>query len=341
MTERYSRLALFSPIGKKGVEQLRQSAVLIVGAGALGCPNAEMLTRAGVGLIRLVDRDYVDWSNLQRQPLFDEQDARDVQPKAVAAAKRLSAINSDVRIEPLVTDVTAENVFALLDGIDVVIDATDNFETRYLLNDAACERRLPWLYGACVGAYGASLTIVPGETPCLACVFGEDIPAQRETCDTTGVIAPAPQMVASYQAAEALKLLTHNKKQLRQTLVSFDLWKNENVEIKVGKKRRANCPVCGKSPVYPYLSEQKGTSAAVLCGRDTVQIRLRNVRGWDLATVAQAAKSIDPEAVANPHLVSFRADGCRLVVFRDGRVLVHGTKDAATARKLCAKYLGM
>lgn len=341
MTDRYSRLSLFTPIGRSGLERLRQASVLIVGAGALGGPMADMLVRAGVGFIRIVDRDYVDWSNLQRQLLFTEQDAREALPKAIAAANHLSAVNSDVRIEPLVTDVTADNVIELLEGIDLILDATDNFETRFLLNDAACQTGIPWIYGACVGAYGASLTIVPRETPCLVCLFGADMPEQRETCDTTGVIAPAPHMAATYQTVEALKLLTHNTSELRPTFVSFDLWQNEHVEINIQNKRRAACPSCGDQPSYPYLSGEKGTSAAVLCGRDTVQIRLRNVQEWDLGMIASNARAIDPGALSNPHLVSFHADGCRLVVFKDGRVLVHDTQDASTARRICAKYLGM
>lgn len=341
MTERYSRLALFTPVGTAGLKLLRRASVLIVGAGALGGPIAEMLTRAGVGRIRLVDRDYVDWSNLQRQLLFTEQDARDAMPKAIAAAKRLSAVNSDVQIEPIVSDVTPHNILELLEGIDLVLDGTDNFETRYLINDAACHNNIPWIYGACVGAYGSTMTVVPGETPCLSCVLGEDIPEQRETCDTTGVIAPAPHMVTSYQTAEALKLLTHNEKDIRRSFVSFDLWSNDYVEMNVSKQRKASCSTCGEQATYPYLSGEKGAHTAVLCGRDTVQIRLKNVQQWDLKTVADHVRAVDSEALTNPHLVSFRADGCRLVVFKDGRVLVHQTKDPATARRICAKYLGM
>ena len=341
MTDRYSRLTFFSPIGKQGHRQLRQASVLIVGAGALGGPNADMLVRAGVGSIRLIDRDYVDWSNLQRQMLFDEQDVQQMRPKAIAAGERLASINRDVHIEPIVADVTRENIHELLEGIDVILDCTDNFEVRYLLNDAACQQGIPWVYGACVGAYGATLTVVPGETPCLACLFGEDIPEQRETCDTTGVIAPAPHMVASYQAAEVLKLLTGNKNSLRRTFVSFDLWKNEHVEINVDKKRRPTCSACGEQPSYVYLNGEKGSRTAVLCGRDTVQVRLRNVQEWDLEAVAANARAVDREVLSNSHLVSFRADDHRLVVFKDGRVLVHHTNDEVTARRLCAKYLGM
>lgn len=341
MHERYSRLALFTPIGKKGVGHLRRSSVLVVGAGALGGPVLEILVRAGVGNIRLVDRDYVDWSNLQRQTLFNEQDARRMQPKAIAAYHYLSAVNRDVHIEPLVSDVTKDNVRDFIQGMDVIIDATDNFETRFLLNDAACEAGIPWIYGAVIGAYGASLTVMPGQTPCLVCLFGEEIPQQRETCDTTGVIAPASQMVASHQAAEALKLLTHNEASVRDTFVAFDLWKNEHVEMKVSHKRKPSCPACGDHPSYPYLSGQKGASTSVLCGRDTVQIRLRNVREWDLVSMAARVRSLDNETVYNTHLLSFQVEGHRIVAFKDGRVLVHHTKDTATARRLCAKYLGM
>lgn len=338
---RYSRIRLFQPIGEAGLRRLRQAAVLIVGAGALGGSLAEMLTRAGVGLLRIVDRDYVDWSNLQRQQLFTEQDALDVRPKAVAAAERLRAVNSDVRIEPVVADVTADNVRRLIHGVDLILDATDNFETRYLLNDAACEAGIPWIYGACVGASGSTMTVVPQKTPCLVCLFGEDLPERGETCDTVGVIAPAPQMTTAYQAAEALKLLTGNEDSLRLTFVSFDLWRNERAEIDVSGLRRPTCPSCGDAPTYPYLNRQKGSDAAVLCGRDTVQIRLRNVKEWSLETVAATARSFDPTARANDHLVAFRVNGHRLVVFKDGRVLVHNARDVATARRVTAQYLGM
>ena len=338
---RYSRLRLFGPIGEAGLKRLRESAVLIVGVGALGGYLAELLTRSGVGRIRIVDRDYVDWSNLQRQQLFTEQDARDVTPKAVAAARRLRAVNGEVQIEPVVADVTPDNVRRLLGGVDVVLDATDNFETRYLLNDAACEAGVPWIYGACVGASGSTVTVVPGKTPCLVCLFGEDLPRRRETCDTVGVIAAAPQMTTAYQAAEALKLLTGNYDDLRSTFVSFDLWSNERAEVDVRGRRRPTCKSCGPAPTYPYLNREKGTDAAVLCGRDTVQIRLRNVKEWDLQTVAATARRLDDDARMNDHLVSFRVNGHRLVVFRDGRVLVHHARDAAEARRVCAQYLGM
>lgn len=341
MTERYSRLALFTPIGRTGLQHIHRASILVVGAGALGGPMADMLVRAGIGRVRIVDRDYVDWSNLQRQLLFTEQDAREALPKAIAAYNRLSALNRDVQIEPIVSDVTADNIFELIQGIDLILDATDNFETRFLLNDAACQTGIPWIYGACVGSYGASMTIVPGKTPCLACLFGDDIPDQSGTCDTLGVIAPAPHMVASYQTAEALKLLTHNESRLRQTFVSFDLWQNEHIEMRIHNKRRSACPTCGEKPTYPYLSGEKGTSTAVLCGRDTVQIRLRASAKWDLQTVASNVREVDPEALSNAHLVSFHAEGCRLVVFKDGRVLVHHTKDPVTARRICSKYVGL
>lgn len=338
---RYSRISLFPPIGDEGLRRLHESAVLIVGAGALGGPLAEMLTRAGIGLIRIVDRDYVDWSNLQRQQLFSEQDALDVTPKAIAAANRLRAINSDVYVEPIVADVTAANVRRLVKGVDLILDATDNFETRYLLNDAACEAGIPWIYGACVGASGSTMTIVPGKTPCLMCLFGEDMPQRRETCDTVGVIAPAPQMTTAYQAVEAFKMLTQSHDSLRSTFVSFDLWNNERAEVDVSRNRLPTCPSCGEAPTYPYLNGKKGTSAAVLCGRDTVQIRLQDVKEWDLKTVASTARSLDKDARTNAHLVSFRVNGHRLVVFKDGRVLVHHAQDAATARRICSQYLGM
>lgn len=264
-----------------------------------------------------------------------------MKPKAVAAANHLQAVNSNARIEPIVVDVTADNVRHLIQGVDFILDATDNFETRYLLNDAACEAGIPWISRACVGASGSTMTILPHNTLCIVCLFGEDLPERGGTCDTVAVIAPGPQMTTAYQAAEALKFLTDNEDNLRATFVSFDLWRNEHAEIDVSDKQLLTCPSCGDTPTYPYLNRQKGTDAAVLSGRDTVQIRLRDMKEWDLRSVAATAGSLDVEARANVHLVSFQPNGHRLVVLKDGRVLVHNVNDAATARKVCAQYLGI
>ncbi|MED4214208.1 thiazole biosynthesis adenylyltransferase ThiF, partial [Priestia megaterium] len=245
MNNRYSRQELFSPIGEEGQQKIREKHVLIIGAGALGSANAEMFVRAGVGKITIVDRDYVDWSNLQRQQLYAESDVKNNLPKAIAAKKRLEEINSDVTIEALVQDVTAEELEELVTNVDVIIDATDNFETRFIVNDIAQKYSIPWIYGACVGSYGLSYTILPSKTPCLSCLL-QSIPLGGATCDTAGIISPAVSLVVSHQVTEALKLLVEDYESLRDGLVSFDVWKNEYSCMNVQKLKKHNCTSCGE-----------------------------------------------------------------------------------------------
>lgn len=272
MNNRYSRQELFSPIGEEGQQKIREKHVLIIGAGALGSANAEMFVRAGVGTVTIVDRDYVDWSNLQRQQLYAESDVENNLPKAVAAKKRLEEINSEVRVKALVQDVTAEELEELVTNVNVMIDATDNFETRFIVNDIAQKYSIPWIYGACVGSYGLSYTILPSKTPCLSCLL-QSIPLGGATCDTAGIISPAVSLVVSHQVTEALKLLVEDYESLRDGLVSFDVWKNEYSCMNVQKLRKHNCPSCGENALYPYLNKENTSKTAVLCGRNTVQIR--------------------------------------------------------------------
>lgn len=239
--------------------------MLIIGAGALGSANAEMFVRAGVGTVTIVDRDYVDWSNLQRQQLYAESDVKNNLPKAVAAKKRLEEINSEVRVEALVQDVTAEELEELVTNVNVMIDATDNFETRFIVNDMAQKYAIPWIYGACVGSYGLSYTILPSKTPCLSCLL-QSIPLGGATCDTAGIISPAVSLVVSHQVTEALKLLVEDYESLRDGLVSFDVWKNEYSCMNVQKLRKHNCPSCGENALYPYLNKENTSKTAVLCG---------------------------------------------------------------------------
>ncbi|AXY07831.1 thiazole biosynthesis adenylyltransferase ThiF [Bacillus anthracis] len=339
MNNRYSRQELFSPIGEEGQQKIREKHVLIIGAGALGSANAEMFVRAGVGTVTIVDRDYVDWSNLQRQQLYAESDVENNLPKAVAAKKRLKDINSEVRVEALVQDVTAEELEELVTDVDVMIDATDNFETRFIVNDIAQKYAIPWIYGACVGSYGLSYTILPSKTPCLSCLL-QSIPLGGATCDTAGIISPAVSLVVSHQVTEALKLLVEDYESLREGLVSFDVWKNEYSCMNVQKLRKHNCPSCGEKALYPYLNKENTSKTAVLCGRNTVQIRPPHKEEMDFERYKGLLNDRVNDLNVNPYLLSFSVEEKRLVAFKDGRVLVHGTKDISEAKTIYHRYFG-
>lgn len=339
MDERYSRQTLFAPIGNAGQEKIRSKHVLMIGAGALGSGNAEILTRAGVGKLTIVDRDYVEASNLQRQQLYTEQDVEEKMPKAAAAAKRLQMINSEVEIEAYVTDATPEKLEEFVQGIDLIIDATDNFETRMAINDVSQKYQIPWIYGACVGSFGMSLTIIPGKTPCLNCIL-KKIPIQGMTCDTGGIIGPTVQMVISHQSAEALKILVEDWDAVRTSFVSFDLWRNQYTSMKVSKAKDLGCLSCGENRTYPYLDYENMTKSTVLCGRDTVQIRPPMQQSIQLAELAQQLKDLGYEVKGNPYLLSVEMDKQRLVIFNDGRALIHGTTDLTQAKTIYQRLLG-
>ncbi|MFO1442165.1 thiazole biosynthesis adenylyltransferase ThiF [Bacillus sp. Bva_UNVM-123] len=339
MNERYSRQILFPSIGKKGQEKIRSKHVLLIGAGALGSGNAEMLTRAGVGTLTIVDRDYVEESNLQRQQLYTEKDVEEKLPKAAAAVKRLREINSDVNLQPVVADATPEKFVDLVQGVDLIIDATDNFETRMMINDISQKYHIPWIYGACVSSYGMSLTIIPGKTPCLNCLL-KKIPIQGLTCDTGGIIAPAAQMVISHQVAEALKILVEDWDAVRDSYVSFDLWHNQYTNIKIAKAKDRHCLSCGDERTYPYLDSDNMMKTAVLCGRDTVQIRPPKQEEIQLSTLSTQLKSLGYHVKGNPYLLSVEMDDQRLVIFNDGRALIHGTKDVTQAKTIYHRLLG-
>jgi molybdopterin/thiamine biosynthesis adenylyltransferase len=338
--DRYSRQERYAPLGREGQARLSDSKVLIIGAGALGTGIAETLVRSGVGQITIVDRDYVEWSNLQRQQLYVEQDAIDRMPKAMAALKRLSAINSTVRIEAKVMDVRVDELEDLIQHTDLIMDATDNFDTRLLINDMAQKHQIPWIYGGCVGSYGITYTFLPGDTPCLNCLLGE-VPLGGDTCDTSGIIPQAVQMVTANQTAEAMKLLSGNEAALRRKLLSFDVWRNEYISINVDGAKKHDCASCGPSAAYPFLSTSNLEKTDVLCGRDTVQIRPARRMQLDLLHTAERLMKLGEGKVENnPFLVSFTIGHHRLVIFQDGRVLVHGTKDTAEARTLVHRYFG-
>lgn len=339
LIERYSRQELFAPIGKEGQKNIGSKHVLVVGAGALGTGIAELLTRAGVGKLTILDRDYVEWSNLQRQQLYSEQDAEERIPKAIAAKQRLQLINSSISIEAHVMDVNMGELEELIQHVDLIMDATDNFDTRFLINDLAQKHGVPWIYGACVRSYGLTYTIFPGETPCLSCLL-ETVPMNGLTCDTAGVISPAVQMVVAYQVGEALKLLSGDKASLRRKLVSFDLWENQHTMIAVEKLKREDCPSCGVNPTYPFLQYENQMKTAVLCGRNTVQIRPARVQKRNLEETAQLLEKQHGQVEKNPYLISFTIGEHRLVLFKDGRVFVHGTNDIVIAKTLYHRYLG-
>jgi adenylyltransferase/sulfurtransferase len=332
---RHSRQIRFAPIGAAGQERLRAARVAVVGCGALGSACAEQLGRAGVGRLRLIDRDLVEVSNLQRQTLYTLADAEACLPKAVAAAARLAAIDPALECEPVVGELNAGNALALLDGCDLVIDGGDNFPTRHLVNEACCAAGRPWIYGACVGAYGVSAVIVPGETACLRCLQSE-LPAAGEmpTCDTAGIIAPAVHLVAAWQVAEALKLLCGDRAALRRELWACDLWRNEFRHLSLTGARDPACPACGPAASRPLLAAGV-EPAVVLCGRDAVQVRCGAIALDALARHLGAHLLL-----ANAHLVRWRADGLTATAFADGRVLVQGAGDPVAARAFCDRWLG-
>jgi len=334
MTDRYSRQIRFRPIGQSGQDQLANRHVVIIGAGALGTANAEQLVRGGVGHVTLIDRDYVEWSNLQRQQLYTEQDVQDHLPKTVAAKRRLTKVNSMVSITAIVEDVTPENIERLVRDSDLIIDATDNFGVRMLINDVASKRGIPWIFGACVGSYGMTYTIRPGQTPCLHCLL-EHLPKQQETCETSGVISPVVQLVAAHQVTEALKYLTGADNALRKTLLSFDVWDNHQSQINVGSLRQSACPSCGEDPVYPYLNAPT-VQFVTLCGRDTVQIRGEGPR--DLGRLEQELTTRGISCLRNPYLLMFKAEHYRITVFADGRILLHGEPDPRQAKHIYGTY---
>lgn len=338
MLERYSRQILFEGIGAEGQRRVGAARVLVVGCGALGSAQVEMLARAGVRRLRVADRDFVEESNLQRQTLFSERDARERVPKAVAARERVAEINTEVEVEAEVLDVNNSNVERLVDGCDVVLDGTDNFATRYLLNDACVKRSVPWVYGAAVGSYGVTMTVRPKLTPCLRCVFPE-MPAagSAATCDTAGVIMPVISVVAAVQVSETLKLIVGREEQLHGSLMQFDVWQNEWRRIRLGE-RAPDCPVCALGR-FETLDAEAGEFAAALCGRDAVQIAPRRAGRLDLAALAERLRAAG-EVKHNQYLVRLRTGPYELTVFADARAIIRGTDDAALARSLYARYIG-
>ena len=338
MSERYSRQILFDGIGEAGQARLQVARVLIIGCGALGAAQSESLARAGIGHLRIVDRDFVESSNLQRQTMFTERDAEERLPKAIAAANHIRQINSEIEVEPEVVDVNHSNIEQLLSGCDLVIDGTDNFSTRYLINDACVKHTVTWIYGAAVGAYGVTMTIRPHQTACLRCMFEEAPPAaSAPTCDTAGVIMPIINTVAAVQVTEALKLLVGREDDLHGSLMQFDVWRNEWRKINTGVPR-PDCLTCALGN-YETLSPDINTSAAVLCGRDAVQILPNKPAKIDFSTLAARLEGAG-EVKFNDYLLRFQTGDFELTVFKDARSIIRGTNEVTIARSLYAKYIG-
>ncbi|MFZ0797711.1 MAG: ThiF family adenylyltransferase [Terriglobales bacterium] len=332
--DRYSRQVLFKGIGAEGQNRLAQSRVVIVGCGATGSALASLLARSGIGTMRILDRDYVEPSNLQRQSLFDENDARESVPKAIAAARQIARFNSQIVVGPHVADLVPGNVDSLLGGSDLILDGTDNFETRYLINDYAVKNSVAWIYAAAVGSYAVTMNILPGETACLACVFPESPRGMVETCETAGILNSAVNLVASIAATEALKFLVGARSQMRRTLLSWDCWSNERAEM-AAIHSRAGCRAC--SGDFVHLAGE-GRPHITLCGRNSVQIHERK-RPVDFA---EMSARLQPHGNVrhNEFVLKFWREPYEMTLFPDGRAIIKGTTDVAVARSLYARYVG-
>jgi len=337
-SDRYSRQVLFAGIGEEGQRRLAAARAIIIGCGALGSAQAEVLARAGVGKLRVVDRDFVEFSNLQRQTMFTEDDAANRLPKSIACANHLSEINSEINVEPEIADVNYSNIERLIDQCDVVLDGTDNFATRYLINDACVKHNVNWIYGAAVGSYGVTMTIRPNQTPCLRCVFPEaPAVASAPTCDTAGVIMPIINIVAAVQVSEALKLLTRQEKELHKSLMQFDVWRNEWRRISIGAPV-TDCPACSRHE-FATLEPGNGDFTAVLCGRHAVQVSPSRPARIDLNLLG---KRLAPsgEVRLNDYLLRFQTGEFEMTIFQDARSIIRGTDDVPTARSLYARFVG-
>lgn len=335
---RYARQTIFPGIGQEGQRKLLAAHVLVVGCGANGTVIANHLARAGVGHLTIVDRDFIELNNLQRQLLFDEQDLAENLPKAAAAERKLHAINSDIKVRGLVTDVNAENIEELIAGMTLVMDGTDNFETRYILNDACVKHGIPWIYTGAVSSYGMSQTIIPGKTACLRCLYNDIPPAgSTATCDTAGVIGPVVSALASISAAEAIKLIV-GQGDLNQGIIHMDLWYNSFEQFGHGGPR-ADCPACGQRN-FEFLNQERGAETVSLCGRNAVQIRVPGSGTLPLEQLAARLGAVATVTAANNYLLRFLVDEFDITLFADARAIIKGTQDESVARGLYAKYVG-
>jgi len=339
MTNRYFKHILLAEIGEKGQKKLSGASAVVVGCGGLGTVIASSLVRFGVGRVTIVDRDFIELDNLARQILFDEEDIRRGLPKAIAAAEKLRLINSEINVEPVVADLTAENIEKIIKGADIVLDGTDNFETRFLINDACVKLGIPWIYGGVVATYGMSFAIIPGETPCLKCFITElPGPGSSPTCDTVGVLGTAVNMVASIEVTEGLKILLGKQEALIRKLIYLDAWYGTwNVyELKKGNTR---CPVCDDRQ-FAFLEQKKGTRLASLCGQNAVQVSPPAATGISFKELASRLAS-SGEVSYNDYMLRFTIEPYEFTVFHDGRTIIKGTTDESAAKTLFAKYIGV
>jgi len=335
MIERYSRQILFSGIGEEGQRRLGNSCVLIIGCGALGTIIATSLVRAGVGKVRIIDRDFIEYHNLQRQVLFDEDDIRNGLPKAIAAERHLRKVNSLVEIEGIVADVNFTNVERLITGADLILDGLDNFETRFLINDVSLKHKIPWVYGGAISSSGMTMNIIPGETPCFRCFCSTELAARVvPTCDTAGVIGPAPFIIGSLQTAEAMKILVGSKEINRQ-LILIDVWTGSFDQFEITP--RHDCPAClGR---YEFLEGKFGVRTTSLCGQNAVQVLNPDIERLSFKELETRLKVVG-EVTYNEFMLHFTVDGQEMVIFPDGRAIVKNTTDESLARGLYAKYIG-
>ena len=343
--ERYSRQMRVPGIGKAGQQKIMNARVTLCGVGALGTVLANTLVRAGVGFVRVVDRDFVEPSNLQRQVLFDESDVTGNLPKAEAAAIKLRQINSSVTVEPVVADINRTNIEDLCKDADLILDGTDNFEVRYLINDVAIKHHKPWVYGGAVGTEGMSMTLLPGETPCLRCVFeASPGPGEVGTCETAGVLGPIVGIIANFQSAEALKILAGKSDAINRELFCINLWDNTNRRVKVAplKGRKGKCPCCALRE-FSWLEGEQGTQTTSLCGRNAVQVTQRRASALDFGELGKQLAA-SGTVTANKFLLKFQVtdagEGYEFTVFPDGRAIIKGTDNTDRARTLYSKYIG-
>lgn len=336
-TDRYSRQTLFKPIGKEGQERLRASSVALIGCGALGSTLANNLCRAGIGRLVIADRDYVEINNLQRQILFDEDDIARRLPKAVAAAEKLHRINSDVTVEALVEDINADGIEALVQDVDLILDATDNFATRYLLNDACVKHGRPWIYSGVIASYGVTLNIIPGETPCLRCIYPDmPLPGTTATCDTAGILNGIVGAITGIASTEALKILLKSDK-ISRDMFWMDVWENTSERIEL--PLFPDCPACGQHH-YEFLDMLTGTDTTSLCGRDAVQVRSgKRGESINLPDLAERLRPVG-QVSFNAYLLRLLVDGYDVTVFPDARAIIKGTDNEMVARSIYARYIG-
>ncbi len=338
--DRYSRQILFSEIGEEGQRKLKDSKVVLVGCGALGTVLANSLVRAGIGELKIIDRDFVELNNLQRQILFDEEDVKRNIPKAIAAVEKLRKVNSEVKLEAVVADVNFTNVESLVEGAKILVDGTDNFEVRFLLNDACVKANIPWIYGSCLGSYGLTASIIPGKTPCFRCLFQTGpLPGMVPTCDTAGVIGPIVNIIASIETVEAIKYLIGKFDALNKDLIAIDIWESSFERFNINDRRDKLDCLCCKQKKFEFLEAKEGSSITSLCGRNAVQITQKSAVRTDFGPLAERLKK-SGEVTFNKYILKFSINQYEINLFPDSRAIIKGTNNFSVARGLYAKYIG-